>query len=273
MELKTQLKETDGFLATLKKFHQKTNQSEEDEQEEDFQKDFPEEEPTKLVFSKGFRFEKWPEKERDERKDFITFCERHYFEFKSLPNRADFEQHFPKNILPKTIEEWKPFLMDLIDPLEARGIKPYDVPFEYLEPQFVTAVTFITDVNDKRSVTAKLKQVGLSTKTWQALLAQPKYKEYYKKRIDELTEGLEQDAKLNLATLVQAKDLQAIKFFFELQNIYRPRDNANDKIMLALRAIMEILQENVEPHVLAKVAAQIRGSDLLNQTAIEAKAS
>ena len=60
------------------------------------------------------------------------------------------------------------------------------------------------------------------------------------------------EAKLAVMRLVQANDLQAVKYYNELQNIYRPQDTNN--VQLILMAIMEILSKHVAPEIIGKVA-------------------
>jgi hypothetical protein len=206
----------------------------------------------------------WPKlKLQDFRKEAITFIETFYFQYKSLPSLADFVAKFSPEILPKGPADWEDFLVNIQEPLQNRGIPAYEVPLDYLEPNFVLAVNLIVNPYDKRAVPAKLKEAGLSTKQWQGFLRQDKHQEYYRKRLDQIfDEDTQNDAKLALQRLIQAGDLQAIKHYHELQNIYRPSQQ-NNQIQLILMAIMEILTLHVPPEIIGKVAESLRSSPQL----------
>ena len=202
----------------------------------------------------------WPKlKLLDFRKEAITFIETFYFTHKSLPNLSDFVSRFspiPPDF-PKGPADWEDFLLNIQEPLQARGIPSYETPLDYLEPNFVLAVNLVVNPYDKRAVAAKLKEAGLTTKQWTGFLRQDKHQAYYRKRLDQIfDEDTQNDAKLALQRLIQAGDLQAIKHYHELQNIYRPQDNNN--VQAILLAIMEILTLHVEPSVIGKVAESLR---------------
>ena len=125
---------------------------------------------------------------------------------------------------------------------------------------------------DKRTIPAKLKEAGLSTKDWQAFLRRKRHYEYFQSRLDEVfDEDIRNEAKLALAKSVTNGDLQAIKYYNELKNIYRPEtQNSLQLISVVLTAVMEILAANVSSEVLNRVAAEIRSSEPVRKI-IEAK--
>lgn len=198
----------------------------------------------------------------DIRREAITFIETFYYTHKKLPNITDFKQALPENLLPKSPSDWEDFLYNLQDALKNRGVPVYDTPPGYLEPNFVLAVNLIINPYDRRSIAAKLKEAGLTTKQWTALLRLDHNKQYYQKRLNQIfDEDLQDDAKLALSRLIQAGDLQAIKHYHELQNIYRPQEQYN--VTLILQAIMEILTLHVAPEIIGKVAESLRNSPQL----------
>jgi hypothetical protein len=213
----------------------------------------------------------WPKLQiLDFRKEAITFIETFYFQYKSLPSLADFVAKFSPDLLPKGPADWEDFLVNIQEPLQNRGIPAYETPLDYLEPNFVLAVNLIVNPYDKRPIPGKLKEAGLTTKQWQGFLRQASHQEYYRKRLDQIfDEDTQNDAKLALQRLIQAGDLQAIKHYHELQNIYRPSQQDN-QIQLILMAIMEILTMHVPPEIIGKVAESLRSSPQLK--AIEVKA-
>jgi hypothetical protein len=138
----------------------------------------------------------------------------------------------------------------------------------------VLAVGLIVNVHDKRAVAAKLKEANLTTKQWTNLLRVQENRDYFQSRLNEIfDEDAQSDAKVALHKLIVAGDLQAIKHFHELQNIYRPQANAQQNLLVALQGIMEILAKYVSPLILSQVANDIKQSAVFRPEAIESKAS
>lgn len=208
----------------------------------------------------------FPKKQKDLYEELIAFTETFYHTHKSLPNQADFENNFSKKALPQNIEEWKEVLLQISPALEARGIAPYQTPSEYLEPNFILAVSLITNPHDTRSPAAKLKEANLSTKQWYALLKKPKCKEYYEKCLNEIFDEHAQNiAKVSVLRLMEQGDLQAIKHFHELKNIYRPHDSGKT-VLLVLQAVMEILSKHVTGDILIKIGSELRNNPVIETT-------
>jgi len=239
------------------------NKTQEEEKESQSSKQFL---PT---FEKRDQTSFWPQlKLTDFRKEAITFIEVFWNTHKKLPNLSDFVNKFPANLLPKSPQDWEDFLLNIQEPLQARGIPHYEVPLDYLEPNFVLAVNLIVNAYDKRGVPAKLKEVGLTTKQWTAFLRIPKHQEYYQKRLNAIfDEDMVAESKLTVMRLIQANDLQAVKYYNELQNIYRPQESG--QVQLILMAIMEILTLHVDPVTIGKVAESLRQSPQLKAIDIQ----
>ena len=158
--------------------------------------------------------------------------------------------------------------------LSNRGIKPYNTTENYIDPKFAWAVSLIVNHLDKRTIPAKLKEAGITTKDWQAFFSRKRHYEYFQNRLDTVfDEDVKNDAKIALAKAVQNGDLQAIKYYNELKNIYRPEtQNAiPDDISIVLTAVMEILAAHVTSDVLNRIAAEIRSAEPVRKV-IEATA-
>jgi len=235
----------------------------------------------KQSFTPKFSFEKsgtkpsfWPQlKLTDLRREAITFVETFYYKYRTLPAISDFKVNFAETpeLLPKSPKAWDDFLLSIQEPLQNRGIPSYETPLNYLEPNFVLAVGLVCNPYDRRTVAAKLKEANLTTKQWTGLLRQDSYQEYYRTRLNDIfNEDMQNEAKLALSRLIQTGDLQAIKHYHELQNIYRP--NNTNQIAVVLQAIMEILARNVSTDIISRVASELQASETIRQ-AIPAKAS
>lgn len=209
----------------------------------------------------------WPTEQKPFRERLLTFVETYYWENRKLPNKEAFEEKFNSNELPKDVEGWQQLLLSVQEALSNRGIPAFYEPKESLDAKFVLACNFIANHLDTRGIPAKLKEVGLTTKQFKGMLAQDKYLSYYKARVEEVfDEQAPIDAKLGLQKNMAAGDLASIKFYYELQNIYRPQTTANMAVAVMMRAIMEILTRHVQPNILTAIAAEIKENPQLALT-------
>jgi hypothetical protein len=209
------------------------------------------------------------------RADVLTFIEVYYYENKKLPLVHELHETFRDHPdRPNFLKGWNSVLDDISDSLKNRGIKPYNTVDNYIDPKFAWATSLIVNHLDKRTTPQKLKEAGLSTKEWQAFLRRKRHYEYFQSRLDEVfTQDVKNDAKLALSRSIQNGDLQAIKYYNELQNIYRPEtQSAVQMVSIILTAVMEILAQNVSSDVLNRVAAEIRAAPSVRKV-IEAQSS
>lgn len=155
-----------------------------------------------------------------------------------------------------------------LEPLKTRGLDiesllpPTPVnerrPQNGLDPFFVLAVNAICDTMDKRSIPAKLKDVGMTSKKFQGFLAKDDHFEYYSKRVGKVfTKTTAVDAQAGLARNVAAGDLHSIKYYNEVTGIYRPNEQLTVNIGIIIGKIMEVLASHVTADVLALVADQL----------------
>src|SRR5687767_1411824 len=102
---RTLVKDVDQFLEVLK------NQ--------------PKSEPPKpeLSFRLGADF--WPETTLPKRAHYIAFIVQYFNEYRELPSKSDFERRFSEEDLPKSVSEWKEFLLELAPLLQNHGVPPY----------------------------------------------------------------------------------------------------------------------------------------------------
>jgi len=194
--------------------------------------------------------------------DIVAYIEQYFITNRTLPNRSEIHTRFP-TITPDIwlVPEWDDLLAEISPLLQSRGIRPYTLNTpDALEPNFILAVNLITNPYDRRNLPAKLKECGLSSRDWKNLLLIPKNLEFYQEHLNKIfDEQTQLDAKLALQKLVSAGDLNAIKHYHELQNIYRPQQDMNAMLVLVFQSIMEILTLHVNPTILSTVATEIRG--------------
>ena len=233
--------------------------------------------PRSLDLSFSSNLEKFSNKHEYEqpfRADVLTYVEVYYYENKRLPDHHVLHEHFrdhPER--PSFLKGWKDVLDSISESLSNRGIKPYNTVENYIDPKFAWAVSLIVNHLDKRTIPAKLKEAGITTKEWQSLLRRKRHYEYFQNRLDTVfDEDVKNDAKIALARSVQNGDLQAIKYYNELKNIYRPETQTSlQLISVVLTAVMEILAAHVTSDVLNTIAAEIRSAEPVRKV-IEATA-
>lgn len=218
----------------------------------------------KLRSDKSFpeiSFSRNQEYENPFRADLLTFIEVYYHENRKLPDEHILHEHFalhPER--PNFLKGWKPILDTISQSLSNRGIKPYNTVENYIDPKFAYATSLIVNHLDKRTIPAKLKEAGLTTKEWQAFLRRKRHYEYFQSRLDEVFDNdVKNSAKISLSRMIENGDLQAIKYYNELKNIYRPEtQSALQMVSIVLTAVMEVLAQHVTSEVLNRVAAEIR---------------
>jgi len=252
-----------GFLDGLKAFHQK-------EDKEDNSSEVPSP-PIAFKRTPG----NWPSKETpkidfhpqsDFRSQFITFVEVHFFLHKRLPSKKEAENKFGKI----TFQQWDDLTLSTQESLSNRGITPYETPIGYLEPNFVLACNLLSSPHKGMSVSARLKEAGLSTTQWQNLLRQEDHRKYWQDKIDSIfDEDVVADSKRALAELVARNDLPTIKYVNEMKSIYRPNDS-NQTILTMLQVIIDIVAMHVTPEVLGKIANQLQESNIIETKELSA---
>ena len=195
------------------------------------------------------------------RADVLTYIEVYFYENKKLPDHHVLHEHFHEHPnRPHFLKGWRDILEELSESLSNRGIKPYNTTENYIDPKFAWATSLIVNHLDKRTIPAKLKEAGLTTKEWQSLLRRKRHFDYFQSRLDEVFDNdVRNDAKIALARSIQNGDLQAIKYYNELKNIYRPETQSGiQMVSIVLTAVMEVLAAHVSSEILNRVAAEIR---------------
>lgn len=143
--------------------------------------------------------------------------------------------------------------------MKNRGL-PYD---QLLTPDgfpvgFINACNLLLDFSDRRSKQAKLKSLGITTREWAGWLKLPKCLNYFQAETDSwFTHVTPVDAKQALSRAIEIGDLNAVKYYNELQNVYRPGQESLVNIGAILAQIMEILVKYVEPAKLAQLANEL----------------
>lgn len=213
--------------------------------------------------------------------DVISFIERTFHDTGNIPTFKELHEVFkdyPE--APRYLKGWKEVIEGFYnrDLLTHRGLPTYRTVDAYLEPAFITACHRILNFRDKRSDTAKLKEIGVTTARWNNWLKRKTYFDYYKVHADKIfDEELLVETKRGLATLVGNADLSAIKYVDERTGVYRSNNGNNTEVIaVVIQAIMSILARTVEASVINQISMEIRSEPAIKELlsgSIEAKAS
>lgn len=175
---------------------------------------------------------------------------------------------FRKDV-PRTKEEWQNYLThaSFEEILINRGLPTYDSHVQRIDLNFSLAVTLICDISDKRSIAAKLKDAGLTTRQWEGFLKRKSHYDFFNSRLTRVwDEEVEQKAKLGIIRSVEAGDLTAIKYFHEYTDRYRPQDQQLINLQIIITGLLEILAKHLTKDVLITVAAELEQTGLLTST-------
>lgn len=199
------------------------------------------------------------------RRDLITYLESEYWENDGkYPTIKDIRDKFGSYTEASSLtnnSDWEDFIDSLSDALDGRGLPIFRTNHQVIDPFFVLAVNLLCDTTDKRSKAAKLKEAGISTRKFTAMMARKKNADYYRSRMDRIfANDIEPNAQAAISRGVEAGDIQAIKFYYEVTDKYRPQQSIGADLSTILTAMMEILARHVEGRVLATIASELSQS-------------
>jgi len=148
--------------------------------------------------------------------------------------------------------------------LLARGVDlTPDATKGLLTPTQAILANLLFNTADKRSVREKCETVGVSTQQYNAWLRQPAFSDYLRKRAESMFASTDFQAYNSLSQLVQEKDIQGIKLFFEMRGIYNPKVQIEVNVEQVVLQVVEIITRHVDdPATLVAIANEIEQLDL-----------
>jgi hypothetical protein len=223
--------------------------------------------PIEFNFGKTF----FPVKQFNMTAELLTFIEVYYNKFRKLPGQQDILTQFKDHLedFPNDPDGWVELLESLVEPLTNRGIPFYDTTNDpdYLDPHFVLAVGLICNPLNKKSRAAKLKQAGLTAAQFNGLSKLPNHRAYLEEQVNSMfNDQTILDAKLGLQEAIANGDLQSIKFYYEIQNLYRPQEQSAQNLLQIIHVLMEILAQNVSAEVLARIQDEFSQTNIIEAT-------
>lgn len=134
-------------------------------------------------------------------------------------------------------------------------------------PQLMFA-NMMMNPSDKRSVREKVKDpslegFGITVQQANGWMRSGFFQDHLRKRALALFGGAEASAYKGFVSAVESGDMNAIKMFFEMKNIYNPRVQVDFNISSVVVRIIEIVSNHVkDPGTLQAIANDIDGLEL-----------
>lgn len=142
--------------------------------------------------------------------------------------------------------------------LEKRGINAD--PEAGLTPQQATAITLLTNPEDRRTVASKLRDIGVPYATFQNWMRDPLFSRLYKDRMENLLGDIVPSAIMAVAANVEAGDQRAAEFALKMTGRYDPAAiEANNARTVVLR-LLELIQMYAPKEVQDKIRAGLDGT-------------
>jgi hypothetical protein len=124
-------------------------------------------------------------------------------------------------------------------------------------------VNLLLDTFDRRGIREKLKAlkdavgIEITFAQYNAWMKDPNFKKYLAKRAEIQFDSLEPVARNRIVQAVEAGNLQAIEYYFEISGIYSRRSQDLLDLRKLLAQIIDILSRHVDPQVLQAVATEL----------------
>ena len=193
----------------------------------------------------------------------LNFCETEWFLQGRLPTPETLQTKF--NLSPKAL------MKSLTSELVVKSFEGRGVPIiegRTLSPDQVTAINTILNTTDTRSQRKKLQDMGISAAQWNGWKQSAQFKEYYKKRVEQIFGDALPDVHMALMDRAVNGDLGALKFYYEITGHYTGNGQAVD-----LKMILERVFEIISLHVQNPAQLSAIAGDLLKLAGVDSMAN
>lgn len=152
------------------------------------------------------------------------------------------------------IVEWLKEPM-LIDALQRRGIVASS---NGLTPEMLACANVLLDFSDKRSKTAKLASLGLTTQQYQAFVKNRAFNAYVTTRAEQLLPDSMHEAHTALLKNVERGETQSLKLFYEITGRHNPAQQQSLNVEQILTQIFDIITLRVkDPATLQEISRDL----------------
>ena len=197
----------------------------------------------------------------------ISFIDQQFFEKNVIPSFeliADVS-----DVIPEEVERWFTN-RQFINALAARGIdlSLKDDP-EVISPLQTLAVHLVFNTEDRRSLNEKLSTLNVTMPVWQGWVAQPRFRQYIRRRALQTNDVTATMALLELDKGVADGDHRAVELALRMGDLYSPKSEVNVNVESVIINVIEIIQKHVrDPLVLQAIATDMEQLSTGGQKAI-----
>lgn len=192
----------------------------------------------------------------------VSLIEQRFWETGSIPTNEKLSEDL-RIAIPTIQKYWKNG--DFRQALMARGVNlAEDNDKGILTPPQVLLANVLMNTEDTRSVREKLKTLNISTVQYNGWLRQPAFSAYLRKRAETAFSASDHVAYQALINAVESEDVQALKLYFEMRQIYNPRVSVDVNVTVIMARIVEIVARHVtDENTLMAIAHDV---EMLSET-------
>ena len=193
------------------------------------------------------------EKSKQAAVEFNGFIETYYNQMEAFPSIERLKNEFPE----KSESSIKQDVIAAAARLETKG---YGITKrDYLTPEQLAVANSIMNLADKRSITKKLQDFGVSPAKYANWKKNPIFNGYLRERTESQLGESVADVHLALIDAATSGEIQAIKLFYEITGRHTPNSQQNVNVQVMLTGVIEAIAEFVhDPIILQKIAARIQ---------------
>jgi len=189
----------------------------------------------------------------------VTLMEQKYFETGQVPTVEQVSNllGLKGQIVLSTLDK-----QPVKELLKRRGIQPINEDgLVTIEQAYL--VNLLLDTFDRRGVREKLKAlkeavgIEITYAQYNAWMKDPNFKRYLARRAEIQFDALEPIARNRIVQAVEAGNLAAIEYYFEISGIYSRRSQDMLDMRKLLAQIIDILSRHCSPEVLQTVASEL----------------
>lgn len=185
--------------------------------------------------------------------DFNGFVETYVNQMGKLPSIERIKNEFPE--LPSRQVEAD--LKMAAVKLQAKGYAL--ASRDYLTPEQLAVANSILNLADKRSITKKLQDFGVSAAKYGNWKKNPSFNSYLRERSEQLLGDSIADVHLALIDSATSGDVQAIKLLYEITGRHTQNSKQEVNVQMMLVGVLEAVQKHVrDPEILKAIASEIQ---------------
>ena len=197
--------------------------------------------------------------------DFNGFIETYYSQMDSLPSLERLKNEFPE----KTEKAIREDVLAAAARLETKG---YAITKkDYLTPEQLAVANSILNLADKRSITKKLQDFGVSPAKYANWKKNPVFNGYLRDRSESQLGEAISDVHLALIDAATSGNVRAIQLFYEITGRHTQNSQQNVNVQVMLTTVLEAVAEFVkDPEILQQIASRVQEANVtLNSNVVK----